>query len=458
MSDLESSQAATSQPMLPDLLFGLDDRPPWPKALLAAVAHLLAVVGGIATAPLLMAQGLQLSAATTQYLISSAFVVSGLATLLQVVRLGPLGSGLLSIQGTSFTFIGAIILAGGILRARGLSDDAMLGVLLGSAAAGALVMLLAGFFVEKLRRIVTPNVTGIVIVLLGGTLVVSAWQNFGFAVAGTVAAGDPAALAWLQGLVVVAVIVFFSSRRNPWLRMASIVLGLTVGLAVALSLGQVAAVPSQNLGSVAWLRWLPFPLGFDLGVFLILVPIFFVSMAESIGDLTATAMLSRLPLTGSNYWRRIRGGVMAGGVNSMLASLFGTFPNTTFSQNNGVIQLTGVACRLVGVLVALLLVLLGLLPAFSALFQVLPGAVLHSATGLLFAMIALAGWRLLRSQPNVVRAMRMLVGCTLIALLLTWVPGWLLAAGVPLPPALALLFGFPVASGALLAVVWEVLD
>jgi len=146
---------------------------------------------------------------------------------------------------------------------------------------------------------------------------------------------------------------------------------------------------------------------------------------------------------------------MADGLNSLLAAALGTFPNTTFSQNNAVIQLTGVASRMVGMLLALGLFVLGALPAFAAVFQMMPGGVLHGATGLLFAMIALVGLRMLHARPNPQATWLMAVVCIGSALLLTLVPGWLNSLGVRLPKYLELLLGFPVASGVVLAMVWE---
>lgn len=148
---------------------------------------------------------------------------------------------------------------------------------------------------------------------------------------------------------------------------------------------------------------------------------------------------------------------MAGGVSSALATLVGSFPSTTFSQNNGVIQLTGVASRYVGLFIAAMLILLGAWPAFTALFQAIPGGVLHGATGLLFAMIALVGWRLVNMQPDGARARIMLVVCTLTAFALSYLPALFSTVNVTVPEYLAMLLNFPVATGVLLAMLWETL-
>ena len=113
------------------------------------------------------------------------------------------------------------------------------------------------------------------------------------------------------------------------------------------------------------LRPMPFELGFDFVVLLLLMPVFLVTMTESVGDLTATASMSRQPISGPPYWLRIKGGVIGDGFNSIIAAFFGSFPNTTFSQNNGIIRLTGVASRYVGYFVAAMLIALGTVPAIG---------------------------------------------------------------------------------------------
>lgn len=440
-----------------ELLFGLNDKPPFPQTALAALAHLLAIVAGIATAPLLIALGLGLDATTTAYVISSALIVSGVATFIQINRVGLIGSGLLSIQGTSFSFIGAITFAGAALADRGLSDGELLGVLLGSSAVGALLTVVAGYYIQSLSRVITPTVTGIAIFLLGLTLVGAAWNNLQFTVAQVAERGGSVPQVWIEAGLVIAVIALCSWQSNAWIRLASISIGLMAGMGFAWVMGSLVMAPSQGLMHFQFVEVLPFSLGFDLGVFLLLLPIYFVTTTESLGDLTATSLLSGCATSGPKYWERVRGGVMAGGVNSVLAALVGSFPSTTFSQNNGVIQLTGVASRYIGFFVAGMLVLLGAWPVFTSLFQAIPGGVLHGATGLLFAMIALVGLRLINLQADKSQAQVMLVGCTLGAFALSYSPAALAGLGVVLPGYVAMLLNFPVATGALLAVMWEAL-
>jgi xanthine permease XanP len=439
------------------LLFGVDERPPIAKSFTAAVAHLLAIVGGIATAPLIIARGLNLDVALTNYVVASALVISGIATFIQIRRFGPMGSGILSVQGTSFAFVGVFIYAGMNLQTAGLDNETMLGTLVGTAAIGGAMTMVLSFFLRYLSAIITLNVAGITVFLLGLSLVWVAWGNLGFAVASASAQGINELWVYLQAVVVIGVIIFFSTRSNPWLKLSSIMLGLFAGMVFAGLTNSLDQPLPAELAPVFLIEFLPFALHFDGMVFLLLMPIFLVSIIESIGDLTATSLLSGRSVSGPDYWLRLRGGVMADGFNTLLAALFGTFPNTTFSQNNGVIRLTGVASRFVGLLLAVLLMLLGSIPVFSALFQLLPGGVLHGATGLMFGTIMLTGIRVLRAQPNQPRVLLMLACCTLGAIGLTQTTTLLASLDMSTPAYLQMLTNFPVATGALIAMTWEAL-
>ncbi|MCG6282793.1 solute carrier family 23 protein, partial [Vibrio diabolicus] len=143
---------------------------------------------------------------------------------------------------------------------------------------------------------------------------------------------------------------------------ASIVIAMLVGYIMAYLMGMV---DTSQLGATEMIA-LPIPmqygLGFDWSLFIPLVLIFLITALEAIGDITATSEVSGEPVKGPVYMKRIKGGVLADGINSALAAVFNSFPNSTFSQNNGVIMLTGVASRYVGYFISGMLVLLGLFP------------------------------------------------------------------------------------------------
>jgi len=146
---------------------------------------------------------------------------------------------------------------------------------------------------------------------------------------------------------------------------------------------------------------MPFRFGFsfDWGAFLPVALIYLISTIETVGDLTANCMLSRQPISGPSYIDRLKGGVLGDGVSCMLAATFSAFPNTTFAQNNGVIQLTGVASRYVGLYIGALLIILGLFPMIGAIVQQIPKPVLGGATLVMFGSVAAAGVRILSRAP-----------------------------------------------------------
>ena len=182
-----------------------------------------------------------------------------------------------------------------------------------------------------------------------------------------------------------------------------------------------------------------------------LMPIFLVSLTESIGDLTATSSVSRQPVEGVEYGKRLRGGIVADGVNTVLASLFGSFPNTTFSQNNAVIRITGVASRRIGLVLSLLLIMMGSVPLISAGFLQIPGSVINGATIFLFGMIAVTGFGLaVKADP--VSGYKVLIGSSLCAFLLAGLPRLLEMLSITLPEYAAIIMGFPVATGIVIAI------
>ena len=436
----------------PVMLYGLHDRPPTMKALLAAFAHLCSIVAGIATAPLLIARSIGLSPSDTTYAISSAFMVSGIATFIQIYRFGALGSGLLVVQGTSFSFIAPVTLAAVALGTHVTDQAEVVGIILGSAVAGAAVTMVLSRYLDRLNRVITQTVAGVTIVLLGFTLAGSSLRSLFHA---AVAVQDTQSLVWLEAAIVASVIMVLSTRAQPWFRLSGICGGLFAGYLFALAVGDASAPDLAGSPSVVLLEPLHYPLGFDVVIFLLLMPIFLITMTEAFGDLTATSMLSGEPVRGPAYWIRIKGGVLADGFNSVLAAVLGTFPNTTFGQTNAVIQLTGVASRYVGLIVSGLLLLLGLFPIAALVFQALPPGVLYGGTSLMFALIAVAGFRVLRMQANSSRSLRILAVVMVLSFSLTLLPGALQSIGLWIPDYLAMLLGFPVASGALLTALWE---
>jgi xanthine permease XanP len=442
-----SSQDSESAPT--DLIYGLEDQPPLQKTLLVALQHVFAVFVGMITPPLLIAGALKLDAAQTAYLVSMSLFVSGLATVLQTRRIGPIGSGLLSIQGTSFTFIAPIITTAGAAMSGGATASQALALVFGLCFAGAFVVILASRFIRLASSVITPVVTGTVVTLIGLTLIevgmVSVAGGYGAKGDGTFGSLQNLGLA---ALVLVVILVFNGSRR-PNLRMLSVVIGLAAGYVAALLLGRLDLSAMREMPLITVPHPFRFGIAFDWTYFLPFVLMYLITVMESVGDLTATSSLTGQPVSGPLYVKRLQGGLLADGINSAVAACLNSFPSTTFAQNNGVIQLTGVGSRHVGAFIGGILILLGLVPVVGVLVQGLPAAALGGATLIMFGMVAASGVRIL-SQVVMNRRNSSILAISLgLGLGVTFVPDLLDA----LPGLLKSTFSSGIAIGGLSALV-----
>ncbi|BCK04243.1 MULTISPECIES: uracil-xanthine permease family protein [Vibrio] len=378
-----------------DLVYQLNDRPPLPQTLFAALQHLLAMFVAVITPSLIICQSLGVPADQTNTIISMSLFASGLSSFIQIRTFGPIGSGLLSIQGTSFNFLGPIIGAGLALKAGGADIETMMAAIFGTILVASSAEILLSRVLQFAQRIITPLVSGIVVTLIGLTLVqvglISMGGGYAAMADGSFGSLDKLALAG----TVLAIIVLLNRAHNPYVRVASIVIAMLVGYVMAYLMGMVN---TDNLAQTQLIA-LPIPmqygLGFDWSLFIPLLLIFLITALEAIGDITATSEVSGEPVKGPVYMKRIKGGVLADGLNSALAAVFNSFPNSTFSQNNGVILLTGVASRYVGYFIAGMLVLLGLFPGVASFVQLIPEPVLGGATIVMFGTIAAAGVRII---------------------------------------------------------------
>ena len=372
-----------------ELIYGLNDRPPLRETLFAALQHLLAIFVAIITPPLIIAGALKLDIETTSFLVSMALFASGVSTFIQCRRIGGIGTGLLCIQGTSFSFIGPIISAG---LTGGLP------VIFGACMAASTVEMLISRLLKYTRKIITPLVSGIVVTLIGMSLIkVGITACGGGAVAksnGTFGSFEHVGLAAL----VLLLIIFFNRSSNRYLRMSSIVIGLVIGYAVAWCMGLVDFSSVQSYGGFNIPVPFKYGLSFDWSAFIALGLVYLITAIEAYGDITANSLISGEPVEGKTFVKRASGGILADGFNSMLAGVFNSFPNSVFAQNNGMIQLTGVASRYVGYYLAGFLILLGLFPAVGLVFSLMPEPVLGGATLLMFGTVASAGIRIIAAQ------------------------------------------------------------
>ena len=368
------------------LIYGLNDRPPVKETIFAALQHLLAIFVAIITPPLIIAGALKLDLETTGFLVSMALFASGVSTFIQCRRVGPIGCGLLCIQGTSFSFIGPIISAG---LTGGLS------AIFGACIVASSVEMLISRVLKYTRRVITPLVSGIVVTLIGMSLIKVGISACAVAQAnGTFGAIEHVGLAAL----VLILIIIFNRSSNRYLRMSSIVIGLVIGYITAWALGMVDFSAVQSYGGFNIPVPFRYGISFDISSIIALALVYLITAIEAYGDITANSLISGEPVEGETFVKRASGGILADGFNSMLAGFFNSFPNSIFAQNNGMIQLTGVASRYVGYYIAGFLIVLGLFPAVGLVFSLMPEPVLGGATLLMFGTVAAAGIRIIAAQ------------------------------------------------------------
>lgn len=377
-----------------ELLYRLEDRPPLPQTIFAAFQHLLAMFVAVITPALIICQSLKLPAEDTQHIISMSLFASGVASLIQIRTWGPIGSGLLSIQGTSFNFVAPVIAGGLTLKNGGASVEVMMATLFGTLMLGSCTEMILSRVLHLAQRIITPLVSGIVVMIIGLSLIQVGLISVGggFAAMESNTFGSPVNL--LLAGIVLLIIIILNIQKNAYLRLSSLVIAMAAGYGLAWWLELLPKITETTTNFIMIPMPLYYGLSIDWGLLLPFILVFLITSLETIGDITATSDVSEQPVSGPLYMKRLKGGVLANGFNSFVSAVFNTFPNSCFGQNNGVIQLTGVASRYVGYFVASMLILLGLFPQVSGFVQHIPEPVLGGATLVMFGTIAASGVRI----------------------------------------------------------------
>ena len=275
-------------------------------------------------------------------------------------------------------------------------------MIFGACIGGAPVEMIISRTFKYMRNIITPLVSGIVVLLIGLSLIKVGVISCG----GGYEAMDNGTFGNAQHISVAATVLlsvlFFNRCQNKYLRMSSIVLGLCIGYALSFALGMVdldAAASSQSFTNLNIPQPFKYGIEFNISSIIAIGLVYLITAIEATGDITANSMISGKSIEGKEYLQRVSGGVLADGFNSLLSGIFSSFPNSIFAQNNGIIQLTGVASRYVGYYIAGILVILGLFPAVGLVFSLIPEPVLGGATLLMFGTVASAGVRIIASQP-----------------------------------------------------------
>lgn len=355
--------------------YGIDDRPPFAEAIPLGLQHLVVMLLGNITPPLLIAGGLGLATGQTALLLQAALVMAGLATIVQSYPVGPVGGRIPVVMGTSIAFVGGAI---------GIGNRYGLEAVMGACLVACVVEIVLGFSIVKLRWIFPPLVNAIVVMLIGLTLIPVGMDY----AAGGVRAADYGSL---RNLAIAAVVFCVTLGLNQWgrgiLQHASMLVGVALGYGAALGLGKVSF---GGIGEAAWFalpRPLTIGLEFHWQAILVMAFVYVISTMETIGDISGTlASVGREPTD-----RELKGGLVADGVMSGLAAIFSAFPNTSYSQNVGLVNFSGVVSRHITAIAGVFLILLGVVPKVGALFATIPAPVIGGGGLIMFAMIFASG-------------------------------------------------------------------
>ena len=391
---------------------------PLKKAIPLGMQHVLAMFVGNLT-PIILITGACGLGAGTEFadlqvaLLQNAMLIAGIVTLIQLFAIGPVGGKVPIIMGTSSGFIGvcnsvASVMGGGILA---------YGAIMGASLVGGLFEGVLGLMLKPLRKFFPPVVTGAVVLSIGLSLISVGVNSFG----GGSSAKDFGSLENLMlGAIVLIVIVALKHGTKGMTSASSILIGIIVGYIVA---GIMAAVlPTTGIDAdgveytKAWvLNWdkvasaswfavpkiLPVKLVFDLRAILPILIMFIVTAVETVGDISGV-MVGGMDREATDT--ELSGGVICDGLGSTLAALFGVLPNTSFSQNVGLVTMTKIVNRLALATGAVFLVLCGLFPKLAALISIMPQSVLGGAAVMMFSSIVVSGIQLITKEKMTPRS------------------------------------------------------
>ena len=358
-----------------------DAMPPLSKAIPLGLQHIMAMFAGNVTPPIIIAGVIGANPAEQIFLIQVALFVAGVSTLVQTIGIGPFGARLPIVQGTSFGFLPVAL---PLAKAFGLP------AVLGASLVAGLLQIILGAFLKQIRHWFSPVVTGIVVLLIGISLM-PVGLNYA---AGGVGADDFASPGnLLLALFVLSITIVVHQYGRGFIKASSILFGLMAGYLVAIALGKVDFTSLSNAGWFALPKPLEYGMTFSGTAIIGMTLIMFVVGLETIGNISA------ITTTGAGRPakdRELSGGVMADGLATSLAAVFNTLPNTAYAQNVGLITLTGVVSRHVVTIGGLLLIAMGLFPKLGGLVAAMPPAVLGGAGVVMFGMIASAGLKIIK--------------------------------------------------------------
>lgn len=362
----------------------LEGRVPLKQAIPLGMQHVLAMFVGNITPLMIVSGALGMDTAMRTILIQNAMLIAGIATLIQLYPIWKVGSGLPVVMGTSSGFIGQSTAS----AAAGYGY----GAILGATLIGSIIEIIIGFFIKPIRKIFPPVVTGIVVLTIGITLMPIGINYFGGG-SGAADYGSPQNL--FLGFLVMILVLFFNQFFKGVISASSILIAITIGYITAICMGVVDLSGISNASWFSIPTFMPYALEFEVNVIIPMAIVFIATAVETIGDTSGVAVggLGREATDDE-----LAGSVILDGVASAGASFFGVLPNTSFSQNVGLVAMTKVVNRFAIMTGAVFLILCGFIPKLGAIISSMPNSVLGGATVIMFAMIAVSGMQLLFSK------------------------------------------------------------
>lgn len=381
-----------------EALFRFRGIPPLGMAVSMALQHLVAMIVGCVTPAIIIAHTVGLPQSQRVLLIQASLVMSAVTTLLELFPIGGrFGAGLPVIFGVSFAYLPSM---------QAIASGSGLSAVAGAMIVGGVVATLVGIFIKPIRRLFPPVITGTVVFTIGLSLYPTAIHYMAGGTGNTYTSvveerGLTEALVygswqnWAIAAFTLAVVLLLTNHGKGICRLASILLGILAGYAVAFIAGMV------DLSGVAGASWfslpevLPFGVTFEPSGCIALGLLFAINSIQAIGDLTATTVggMDREPTD-----RELQGGIVAYGVSNILTALLGGLPTATYSQNVGIVATNKVINRWVFAMTGGFLLLAGVVPKFAAVLTTIPQCVLGGATVAVFSTIAMTGMKLIAGE------------------------------------------------------------
>ena len=372
----------------PASVFELNGVPRFGQALPLALQHVVAMIVGCATPSIIVAGVAGVNETDRVILIQAALFCSAISTLLQLfpfirTKNFQFGSALPVIMGISFAYVPSM---------QAIAESYDIGTILGAQIVGGFVAILVGLTIKKIRVLFPPIITGTVVFTIGLSLYPTA---INYMAGGTSSPNYGSWQNWLTAFFTLAVVIGLNHFAKGFLKLASILIGIIAGYIFAACFGLVDLSGIQSAGLFQLPQPMHFSVNFEPSACIAIGVLFAINSIQAIGDFSATTVgsMNREPEN-----KELQGGILMYGATNILCAFFGGLPTATYSQNVGIVTTTKVINRCVLGLAAVILMIAGFVPKFSALLTTIPQCVLGGATISVFASIAMTGIKLIMRQ------------------------------------------------------------